>query len=139
MATITIHPEFGYVIFTLIASWVMLMYLGINVGKARKKYEVKYPTMYSDRSPIFNCIQRGHQNTLEQYPIYAIFQIISGLQFPVCSSVAGLVWIVSRISYAHGYSTGDPEKRLRGAYGYFGLFAMVGMSIYLALSLLQWV
>ncbi|XP_077992595.1 glutathione S-transferase 3, mitochondrial-like [Glandiceps talaboti] len=139
MATITVYPEFGYVIFSLLASWVMTTYLGVKVGKARKKYEVKYPQMYSDKDPVFNCVQRAHQNTLEVYPVYLVFQILAGLQYPLCAAVAGLVWSASRISYAHGYYTGDPEKRLRGAYGYLGLFGLMGMSIMLALNLLQWI
>ncbi|XP_077861710.1 glutathione S-transferase 3, mitochondrial-like [Saccoglossus kowalevskii] len=83
MTTVAIQPEFGYVIFTLFLSWVMIMYLGIRVGKARKQYNVKYPNMYSDKHPIFNCFQRGHQNALEVYPVYLVFQIFAGLQYPV--------------------------------------------------------
>lgn len=33
--------NFGYVILTYFYSWVMLTYLGVNVGRARKKYDVK--------------------------------------------------------------------------------------------------
>lgn len=33
--------NFGYVILTYFYSWIMLTYLGLNVGRARKKYDVK--------------------------------------------------------------------------------------------------
>ncbi|RXM90518.1 Microsomal glutathione S-transferase 3 [Acipenser ruthenus] len=74
--------NFAYVILTFFYSWVMLAYLAVKVGQARKKYDVKYPTMYSDKDPVFNCIQRAHQNTLEVYPQWLIFQCISGLAYP---------------------------------------------------------
>lgn len=47
--------------------------------------------------------------------------LVAGLKFPVSASVAGLVYLVGRIAYFAGYSTGEPNKRLRGAFMYFGL------------------
>ncbi|KAM4048223.1 glutathione S-transferase 3, mitochondrial-like [Anomaloglossus baeobatrachus] len=129
--------DFAYVILVFIYSYVLLMYLGINVGKARKKFGVKYPQMYSDKENVFNCIQRAHQNTLEMYPAWLLFQLIAGLAFPLSASVLGAIWVTSRFSYAHGYYTGDPEKRLKGAYGYIGLFGVLLLSLTAALQLLN--
>uniref|UniRef100_A0A8K9UXA3 Uncharacterized protein n=1 Tax=Oncorhynchus mykiss TaxID=8022 RepID=A0A8K9UXA3_ONCMY len=53
--------------------------LSNKVGADRKKYD--YPTMYSDKEQVFNCIQR----------------IIAALVYPV----------TSRFSCAWGYYTGD--------------------------------
>ena len=40
--------------------------------------------MYSDKEQVFNCIQRAHQNTLEVYPQWLVFQTIAALVYPVC-------------------------------------------------------
>ncbi|XP_062851839.1 microsomal glutathione S-transferase 3b [Trichomycterus rosablanca] len=137
MEIIDILPaNFGYAIFTYLYSWVMLTYLGVKVGGARKKYNVKYPTMYSTKDDVFNCIQRAHQNTLEVYPQWLVFQTIAALVYPTAAAVLGAIWVTSRFSYAWGYYTGDPSKRMYGAYGYIGLFGVIILSISVALQLL---
>ncbi|MBN3320594.1 MGST3 transferase, partial [Atractosteus spatula] len=128
--------SFAYVILTFFYSWIMLFYLSMRVVQARKKYGVKYPAMYSDKEQLFNCIQRAHQNTLEVFPQWLIFQFISGLAYPVVASVLGAIWVTSRFSYAWGYYTGDPEKRMRGAYGYIGYFGVILLSLAAALQML---
>ncbi|TST98556.1 Microsomal glutathione S-transferase 3 [Bagarius yarrelli] len=129
--------NFGYVILTYFYSWIMLMYLGVNVGRARKKYDVKYPTMYSTKDDMFNCIQRAHQNTLEVYPQWLVFQTIAAIVYPTAASVLGVIWVTSRFSYAWGYYTGNPDKRLNGVYGYIGLFGVIILSLSVALQLLE--
>jgi len=125
------------VVLTGISSAFVLQYLGMKVVKARKKYKVEYPKMYDDKEPIFNCIQRAHQNSLEAYPMFLMLLFVGGIQHPIASSVGGLVYLLGRLVYAHGYSTGDPEKRMRGAFGYLGLFTMLGASVSYGLHLLQ--
>nr|XP_023698261.1 microsomal glutathione S-transferase 3-like [Paramormyrops kingsleyae] len=138
MELLDVLPErFGFVVLIFVYSLVMLMYLAIKVGAARKKYDIKYPTMYSEKEQIFNCIQRAHQNTLEVYPQWLIFQTIAGLVYPMTASVLGVIWVTSRFSYAWGYYTGNPVKRMNGAYGYVGFFGVVILSIAVALQLLR--
>jgi len=136
MVAIEVQPEFGYVILVAVASIIMVMWKGARVGMARKKFDVPYPAMYSDKDPVFNCYQRAHQNTLENYPQFLVLLFVAGLECPSCSAIAGLVWILGRIAYALGYSTGDPAKRMRGAFGYFGLFFLLGTSIYSAIKII---
>jgi glutathione S-transferase len=138
MATLVelLPDEYGYVVLVATFSWFVVNWMAFRVGAARKKYGVKYPEMYSSEHPIFNCVQRAHQNTLEVVWYTLMFLLLGGLQHPRISAVGGLVWLVGRISYARGYYTGDPEKRLNGAYGYFGLFALIGTTVSLALHLL---
>jgi len=136
---ITIFPEYGYVVLVIVASIFLLQGLGVRVGMARNEFGVRYPTMYSEKEPLFNCIQRAHQNTLEAYPIFLILLVIGGLKYPTLCAACGVLWIISRIVYAKGYYTGDPSKRNRGAFGYLGLLTLLGCTISFALGLLGWI
>ncbi|XP_071135390.1 glutathione S-transferase 3, mitochondrial-like isoform X1 [Mytilus edulis] len=136
--TFALPADFGYVILTSIASIFVLMWKGYKVGAARKKYEVPYPKMYSD-DDRFNCVQRAHQNTLENYPQFLILLVFAGLTFPKLSAAAGMVWIVGRVFYALGYYSGDPKKRMRGVFAYIGLLTLLVCSIITALKMLGFV
>ena len=201
-------PEYGYVVLTGTASGetseknggkrcgkfancissflpaFMLTWKSIQVGKARKKFGVKYPKMYSEENGgdnVFNCvqvrfllfasiihaqvvhstpIQRAHQNTVENYPQFLFLLLTGGLSHPCVASAAGLVWIAGRIAYGLGYSTGkdqskksflqhvapnstcqtsgQPEKRMKGAFGYVGLLALLGCSIHTGYKMITW-
>lgn len=56
-------------------------------------------------------IFRAHQNTLEGFPTYLMLLLIGGLEMPVLSALAGVVFIAGRVSYAKGYYTGEPKNR----------------------------
>nr|XP_046269604.1 microsomal glutathione S-transferase 3-like [Scatophagus argus] len=137
MDILSVLPSnFGYVIFTYLYSWIMMMYLSLKVTYARKKYDVKFPTMYSDKEHIFNCIQRAHQNTVEVYALWLVFHTIAALVYPLSASVLGVIWVTSRFSYAWGYYTGDPAKRMNGGYGNIGHYGAIILSIAVALQLI---
>lgn len=76
----------------------------------RRKAGINYPIMYSSDTTgdghLFNCYQRVHQNTLEGYPLFLMLLFTGGLQHPIQSSVAGVVWIIGRVIYSLGYYTG---------------------------------
>ncbi|KAI8149915.1 hypothetical protein BJV82DRAFT_585207 [Fennellomyces sp. T-0311] len=136
MVDIVVTKEYGYVLATYAASALYLFTLGIQTGKYRKAAKVPYPHAYASdeeakkdpKKHLFNCAQRVHQNNLEMFPVYSTFLLIAGIKYPVYASGAGIFYTLSRLAYSAGYLTGKPEKRTRGAFGYLGLLALLGMS-----------
>jgi glutathione S-transferase len=98
---------------------------GVSVGQARKKYKVFYPAMYAykgqvypeslndkkeDLKPIseedafkYNCIQRGHQNYLENLPTFFALLFVGAFTFPLYAGVCGLIWWFGKFFYFYGY------------------------------------
>ncbi|CAN0350481.1 unnamed protein product [Ascophyllum nodosum] len=103
-------------------------------------FKVRYPTMYADKSDTnaeaFNCYQRAHQNILENYPQFLVLLALASVHRPIIAAIAGAIRLMGFVSYALGYQTGDPDKRLRGTFGYIGLLTLLGLSIELAVRLL---
>ncbi|PNX68251.1 microsomal glutathione S-transferase 3-like protein [Trifolium pratense] len=65
MATLIelLPKEYGYVAIVLVIYVFLNFYMAFQVGKARKKYKVFYPTLYASKSEnkdadLFNCVQR---------------------------------------------------------------------------------
>ena len=42
----TIPSDYGYVILVLVATWILLNWMGMQVMKARKKYDVQVHFVY---------------------------------------------------------------------------------------------
>jgi len=133
---ISVPPEYGYVIISIVITVFIQFYLGFLVGAARKKYGVQYPAMYDNTKQIFNCVQRGHQNMLETHYITISSALISGFHFPKLTGILVLGYGVGRVLYARGYATGDPNKRYQGGFNLLCLFGLILLNIVQGLSLL---
>ncbi|KAK6127558.1 hypothetical protein DH2020_038716 [Rehmannia glutinosa] len=133
MAGVEFLPrEYGYVILVLVFYNLLNFWMATQVGRARKRYKVFYPTMYATEAEnkdakLFNCVQRGHQNSLEMMPGFFMLMILGGIKHPVICASLGAVYTISRFFYFKGYSTGDPRKRL--TIGKYGFVAMLGLMI----------
>ncbi|KAH6927522.1 hypothetical protein HPB50_005188 [Hyalomma asiaticum] len=141
MATykLVVPRDYGCIVLVGVGSTLVNAWLSFRVGRARKRYGVKYPTMYSDDNVVFNCIQRSHQNFLEAYPQFLMTLFIGGIEFPRVAAGAGMVYLLGRIAYAIGYSTGDPSKRMRGGFLYFGELTLLGLTVRQGLRMLEYV
>ncbi|XP_052196213.1 uncharacterized protein LOC127803777 [Diospyros lotus] len=134
--------EYGYVVLALVLYYFLNFWMAIRVSQARKKYKVPYPTLYASESEnkdakLFNCIQRGHQNSLEMMPIFFMLMILGGIRHPLVCASLGLVYIVSRYFYFIGYSTGDPQNRHGGGkFAFLALFGLVICTISCGINLL---
>ncbi|CAL0307676.1 unnamed protein product [Lupinus luteus] len=119
VSVIDLLPKYyGFVAIVLVLYCFLNFYMGFQVGKARKTYNVPYPTLYASESEnehakIFNCVQRGHQNSLETMPVFFMLMILGGLKHPIISTALGLLHTVARYFYFTGYATGEPENRLQ--------------------------
>ncbi|KAL1934730.1 hypothetical protein VTP01DRAFT_6912 [Rhizomucor pusillus] len=144
MPALVVPSEYGYVLAAAITGGLQLTWMGLRVGKARKQAGVPYPYVYAEKAEaekdynkhLFNCVQRVHQNSLENFPIFAILLLTGGLRHPLVSAGAGAVYLLGRFAYAFGYYTGKPEKRARGAFAYLGMLTLLGTSISTCYNLL---
>jgi uncharacterized MAPEG superfamily protein len=103
--------------------------LGLMVGRARVKYDVKAPA--TTGHPIFERYFRVHQNTLEQLVIFVPALLLFARYVSIAAAAGlGLLWIIARIVYATGYVS-DPEKRASGAIatGIINLVLVIGALI----------
>ncbi len=68
-----------------------------QVMQARKKFAVEYPALYADKDnckdekarETFNCIQRAHQNCLENLPTFMGLLAITGAKVRGCVGAGG--------------------------------------------------
>ncbi|XP_008774995.1 microsomal glutathione S-transferase 3-like [Phoenix dactylifera] len=129
--SVEIPREYGYVVLVVVLYVFLNFWMGVQVGKARKKYKVFYPNLYAIESEnkdakLFNCVQRGHQNSLEAMPVFFATLLVSGFQHPLIAAGLGVFYTVARFFYFKGYSTGVPENRLKiGGLNFVALFGLI--------------
>ena len=80
-------------------SCVLLLYRG-----------VQYPKLYAEGnnavSVKFNCVQRVHQNTMENLPVFLIMQILLAQAYPLTAAALGAVWATGEVPILYDASCG---------------------------------
>jgi len=139
MSAITLPAEYGLVGAAITAAGFLNLWQAHLVGKARKLAKIDYPQMYAEAAQAkassnaqkFNCTQRAHQNTLENVPIILAGTAYLGVAHPKFAAASLGLWIVARVIYTVGYSSGEPKNRATGA-------AMSGISTLVVLIGCGW-
>jgi uncharacterized membrane protein YecN with MAPEG domain len=117
---------------TLLA--ILLTFLASGrVSQMRGKHGIHAPATVGH--PEFERAFRAHANTVENLILYIpllwLAAFFYGGQFPFW---VGLIWIVGRVLYIAGYSSGDTGKRAPGAY--LGYASLAGLTVLAVLGLL---
>ncbi|CAD6893370.1 unnamed protein product [Tilletia controversa] len=132
---ISVPATYGYVGISAFGSILLTTWQMILVSGARKAAGIQYPQLYAEKAEvaasrkaqIFNCTQRAHANTLEALPTFLFCTLIGGLKSPRTTSLLAGVWLFSRVLYTLGYASGEPKKRVQGAY--LGTPALLGLLV----------
>ncbi|KAJ4762693.1 Microsomal glutathione S-transferase 3 [Rhynchospora pubera] len=99
---ILLPKRYGYVVLDLVAYVFLHTWMEIQLGKARRQYNVPYPNLYAvqpENQDSFNWVVRGHRNSMELMPIFFVMLLVGGLKHPLISAGLGALYIVSRFYY----------------------------------------
>ncbi|EIM92259.1 uncharacterized protein STEHIDRAFT_27701, partial [Stereum hirsutum FP-91666 SS1] len=107
-----------YVAASLLSTAVLMQWQAMKVADVRRKAGVEYPRMYADseaekdslNARIFNCTQRAHQNTIENFPIILTTTLVTASKYPTIAAAACGAVSILRVVYTISYGSGDPEK-----------------------------
>lgn len=95
-----------------ILALVEFMWLGMRVGAARGKYEIKAPATTGHE--IFERHYRVHHNSLEQLVVFLPALWLFGTYVSAyIGALIGVVFLIGRAMYAFAYVE-DPAKRSTG-------------------------
>lgn len=117
---IDVPPMYGIVVIETVIYSMVMFWMGIQTGFARRKYGVKYPAAYENKEDsVFNRYQRAHQNAVENATAFYISLLIAGLHEPIGSAIAGAIYIFGRVIYNVKYYTNPNSRRQGMFYGTF--------------------
>ena len=126
----------GLVAIVVAVALLEYIYLSVQVGQARGKYDVPAPAISGH--PTFERLYRVQMNTLEQLIIFlpSIWLFATYVSTGI-AAMLGVLFIIGRFVYFKGY-VDDPEKRTTGFLLTFGanVILLFGALVGAALTLL---
>ncbi|KAJ4755652.1 Microsomal glutathione S-transferase 3 [Rhynchospora pubera] len=128
---IQIPMEYGYIVLDLVMYFILHLWMGNLLDKAREKYNVPYPTMYAVErnmeAKLFNTVQIGRQNSIDYMPVFFVMLLVGGLQHSLISAGLGALYIISLFFYFKHSAAGNPDscRRLMG----LSFLALLGLII----------
>lgn len=100
------------VVIVTVLALAQYMFFGVQVGAARQKSGVKAPATTGETQ--FECVNRVHQNTLEQLIVFIpALWIYAHYVDPLWGAGMGVVYLIGRIIYRAAYLK-DPSTRTLG-------------------------
>ncbi|KAG9232042.1 hypothetical protein BJ875DRAFT_381630 [Amylocarpus encephaloides] len=145
MTTITIDPNYGYVILAATSTFIMNFVHIANTGEFRKAAKVNYPAAYApesrtdDAAHRFNCAQRSHANFVENQASMLGALMVAGVRFPLTAAAMGLAWSASRYLYMTGYNKGGEggKGRYRGISFWLFQLGLMGLAGYSGVAMVM--
>mmetsp|Transcript_22191 Transcript_22191/g.40837 ORF Transcript_22191/g.40837 Transcript_22191/m.40837 type:complete len:168 (-) Transcript_22191:97-600(-) len=167
MVSITLSADYRYVIYVALLSILLMLVKGLFASKGRRKYGVPYPDQYAvkgvtrrqkigvfgaaagdkktDDTPIltdeecdaYNCYQRQHYNSLENYTQFLVLLLFGGLHDAKTAAIGGVVWLIARFCYMLGYTLMGPNWRMVGGFYMVGMLINLYNTLQFAWSLAQ--
>jgi glutathione S-transferase len=94
-----------------LAAVFFYFWTGLQVGAARRKYNVPAPA--TTGNPDFERAFRVQMNTLEWLPIFLVSLWTFNIYWDGrVGALFGLIWIVGRYMYAHGYVIAAEQRSM---------------------------
>lgn len=75
-------------------------------------------------------------NTTESASYFLFTLLWSGLKYPQTAAALGFAWVIGRVFYTLGYSTGQPEKRSWGFLSSASFMSLGGLSAWSAIQII---
>lgn len=108
-----------YVVAVVMLALLQYTWFGIEVGRARGRFEVPAPATTGHEN--FERFFRAHQNTTEQLVVFLPAMFASAyLVNETLAAAMGLLFVIGRLMYFRGYT--NPEKSRSLGFG-LGLIA----------------